>query len=695
MTSVRSWAALASVGLAVGAATVASGTPASASATVGGRAMLAGSLTPSSERSKPAGHVASGSQVKFDLVLNLRDAAGAEAMVKAVSTPGSAQYRHYLTDAQWIARFAPTQASVASAETWLRAQGFKVGTVPSDRLFIAASGSAAQVQAAFSTTLSEYTVNGHQVRLANSSLSVPASLSGAVSGVVGVNQGIASNDLSQNFANVPATAPTQEPAPPASFANPKPCSAYFNQKPDTTDKAALYKPYSSPLDYDICGYKPGQLQSAYGLSSQIAAGTDGSGVTIAIVDAYDAPTLLKDAQHYFNLNDPSQPLTSSQFKNDMPASVGNEDVCGASGWFAEQSLDVESSHSMAPGANITFVGAEDCFDSSLLAAENTAIGSGASVVSNSWGDVLGDLLVDAASKTAFDNTFELADATGVSILYSSGDAGDNFADFGIAAPDYPPSSPLVTAVGGTSLEVGSTGNRAAELGWSTGKSILCGPVSVKNCGSSTTVVTPLGFNSGGGAGTSYTYLQPSYQAGVVPAALALRNQALFGPQPLRVVPDISMDADAQTGMLIGLTQTFPNGSTHYGQFKEGGTSLASPLLAGVIADADQAAGGSIGFLNPTLYSVDTSHPQAFRDILPPVHPNAAAVIRVDYANTQNAANGYNISLRVLDYEGLETYCDATGNCASRDVSVWAAPGFDGITGIGSVSSQFVKLMAAG
>jgi subtilase family serine protease len=673
---------------------VASGSPASASATIGGRAMLAGSLTPSSERSKPVGHVASGSQVKFDLVLNLRDAAGASALVKAVSTPGSAQYRHYLTDAQWIARYAPTQASVASAETWLRSQGFKVGAVPADRLFVTAQGSAAQVAAAFGTTLSMYNVTGHQLRLANSALSIPASISGAVSGVVGVNQAIATNDLSQNFANVPATSPTQEPAPPASFANPQPCSAYFNQKPDTTDNAALYKPYTSPLDYDICGYTPSQLESAYGLSSQIAAGTDGSGVTIAIVDAYDAPTLLKDAQHYFTLNAPSHPLTNAQFKNIKPASVGNEDVCGASGWFAEQSLDVESSHSMAPGANITFVGAQDCFDSSLLAAENTAITSGASVVSNSWGDVLGDLLVDAASKTAFDNTFQLAASTGVSILYSSGDAGDNFADFGIAAPDYPPSSPLVTAVGGTSLEVGATGNRAAELGWSTGKSILCGPVTVKNCGSATTPETALGFNAGGGAGTSYTYLQPSYQAAVVPAALALRNEALFGPQPLRVVPDISMDADAQTGMLIGLTQTFPDG-VHYGQFKEGGTSLASPLLAGVIADADQAAGGSIGFLNPTLYSVDTRHAQAFRDILPPANPNASAVIRVDYANTVDATNGYNISLRVLDYEGVETYCDATGNCASRDVSVWAAPGFDGITGIGSVGAQFIRRMAAG
>lgn len=339
MTSVRSWAALASVGLAVSAATVASGTPAAASTS--GRAALAGSLTPSSERTKLHGGVAASSQVKFDLVLNLRNAAGAQAIIKAVSTPGSAQYRHYLTDAQWIAQFAPSQASVASAETWLRSQGFKVVSVPADRLFIAAQGSAAQVAAAFNTSLSVYTVKGHNVRLANTTLSVPASLSGVVTGVVGVNEFIATNDLSQGFANVPAVAPTQEPAPPAAFKNPQPCSAYFNQKTDTADNASLYAPYAHPLDYDICGYTPSQLESSYGLSGQISGGTDGSGVTIAIVDAYNSPTLLKDAQRYYNMNDPSHPLSSSQFFNDEPASVGNEDVCGASGWFAEQALDVE------------------------------------------------------------------------------------------------------------------------------------------------------------------------------------------------------------------------------------------------------------------------------------------------------------------------------------------------------------------
>jgi subtilase family serine protease len=692
MSPVRSWAALASVGLAVSAATVASGVPASASAS-SGRAALAGSLTTSVERSKPAGRVGAGSLVKFDLVLTLRDAAGAQAIVKAVSTPGSAQYRQYLTDAQWAARFAPTAASVAAAEAWLRAQGFKVGSVPADRIFIPAQGSASQVERAFNTSLGEYKVNGQSVRLANSTLSIPASLAGAVSGVVGVNESVATNDLTESSANVAGAGPTQEPAPPAGFKNPEPCSSSFNSRTDTSDKAALYAPYTAPLSYDICGYKPGQLESAYGLSAGISKGNDGSGVKIAIVDAYDSPTLLSDAQEYFSLNDPSHPLLKSQFTNDQPASVGNEAECAASGWYDEQSLDVEAEHTMAPGAHIIFVGADDCLDASLLAAVNRAITSGASAVSDSWGDDLGDLLTDAATHTAFDDTFEVAAATGVSVLFSSGDTGDNFADFGIAAPNFPPDSPLVTAVGGTSLEVSGTGTRAAELGWSTGKSILCGVVATTTCGSDTgPVVTPLAFQAGGGGGTSYYYVQPSYQADVVPAALALRNESLFGPTPLRVVPDISMDADAQTGMLIGLTQTFPNG-VEYGQFKEGGTSLASPLLAGVIADADQAAGGSIGFLNPTLYAVDLSHPAAYNDILPPTHPHSAAVVRVDFANTVNSSEGYVVSLRVIDYEGLETYCDGTGNCESRLYTLSTAAGFDGITGIGSVGAQFIARLA--
>jgi subtilase family serine protease len=697
MRKARLWALTGAAGLAI-SCTVAAAWPASGAPTPN-RSSLSGSLTPAVERSHPAGSMAASSAVSFDLLLTLRDAAGAQAVVKQVSDPGSAEFHHYLSLKTWVSRYAPSTASVTKAEAWLRGEGLTVGALPKDRLFVPATGSAADVEKAFGVTLGYYKVNGHTVRLANGTLSIPSALNGVVSGAVGVNQYMESTDLSQGGSpSVPsasslasaslasAAKPAQEPPPPAAFVNPTPCSSYWGASIDTKDSGSLYAPYKHPLPYDICGYAPDQLRGAYNLAGTVAAGDDGSGVGIAIVDAYDSPTLLSDAQEYFKLNDPAHPLSSAQFFNDEPATVDDQSECLGSGWYDEQALDVESSHTMAPGADILFVGAQDCFDNSLLTALTTAVTSGASVVSDSWADPTGDLLDDAATKTAFDDTFMLADTTGVSVLFSTGDDGDNFADFGLAAPDYPPSSPFVTAVGGTTLEVNKNNQRAAEYGWSTAKQELCTGTAT-NCGTATKPAGSLAWQAGGGGGTSYYYTQPYYQAPVVPSDLALRNQALFGDVPLRVIPDISMDADAQSGMLIGLTEAFPNGN-HYGQFKEGGTSLASPLLAGVIADADQKAGVSLGFLNPVLYKA-YSVKGTFNDILPPSNPDATAVIRVDYANTVDNSAGYIVSLRAIDYGGPETYCDGTGNCATRLVTLSTAAGFDSLTGLGSAGPDFV------
>jgi subtilase family serine protease len=650
---------------------------------------LRGSLTPAMERSHPAGSVPATAAVSFDLLLTLRNASGAQAFVKQVSTPGSAQFHRYLTDATWDARYAPTTAAATRATAWLHSEGFSVGAMPKDRLFIPASGSAADVEKAFGVTLGYYKVNNHTVRLANAALSIPASLAGVVSGAVGVNQSIATTDLSIQGTTPAAAKPTQEPPPPVGFRNPQPCSAYWGQKIDTVDSGSLYAPYTHPLPYDICGYVPSQLRGAYNLAGSVAAGDNGKGVTIAIVDAYDSPTLLADAQKYFKLNDPAHPLSSSQFFNAAPATVDNQALCGASGWYPEQALDVESSHAMAPGANILFVGAQNCLDSGLLTALTTAVTSGASVVSDSWGNSVGDLFTDAATKTAYDNTFMLAAATGVSVLFSSGDSGDNFANSGLAAPDYPAVSPFITAVGGTTLEVNKSNQRAAEYGWSTAKQTLCRP-NTTNCGSATKPASSLAWQAGGGGGTSYYYAQPYYQAPIVPSALALRNEAILGRA--RVIPDISMDGDAQSGMLVGLTQTFPNG-TYYAQYKIGGTSLASPLLAGVIADADQAAGTPLGFLNPVLYKASTVGNSTFKDILPPANPDATAVIRVDYTDTVDSSQGYIVSLRAIDYEGPETYCDGTGNCATRLVTLTPAPGFDSLTGLGSAGRNFISTLS--
>jgi subtilase family serine protease len=687
MKSVRLWSAIASAGLAASVLTFAGGAPSANAAASGSRTPINGTATPASERTHPQGAVAASNPVSFDLVLALRDAKGAAAFAQQVSTPGSSQYHQFLTEAQWVSRFGPSPSEVAAGESWLRSAGFSVGAVPTDRLILPAVGTAAQIEKAFGSTLGYYKVNGHNVRLANGTLSVPSSIAGVVSGVTGVNQYVATPDLAEVPAATAAAAPNQEPPPPAAFRNPQPCSAFWGQKTDTADAPSLYHPYTAPQNYDICGYTPAQLRGAYGIDP---SATNGKGVTIAIVDAYDSPTLLSDAQKYATMNDPSHPLSSSQFTNLAPATVDDQAECAASGWFDEQALDVESSHGMAPKAHILFVGAQDCLDSSLLAALQTAVTSGASVVSDSWGDVAGDLLTDASTHTAFDNTFMLADSTGVSVLFSSGDDGDNFAVTGMDVPDFPPTSPFVTAVGGTTLEVGSADQRVAENGWSTAKQVLCGSAT-KTC-SGTAPAGSLNWQAGGGGGTSYFYTQPSYQANVVPAALALRNQNIFGPVPLRVEPDIALDGDAQSGMLIGLTETFPSG-VKYGQFKEGGTSLASPLLAGIVADTDQAAGSSLGFLNPILYHVEQKTPAAFNDILPPAHPLATSVIRVDFANTVNANSGYAVSLRAIDYQGPETYCDATGNCATRNVTLSPATGFDSLTGIGSIGPRFITALS--
>ena len=117
--------------------------------------------------------------------------------MRQVSSPGSPLYRHYLTDAQWVARFGPTTASVAKAESWLRQEGFSVGAVAKDRLFVAASGTAAKVERAFGVKLGYYKVNGHRVQLAKGTMTIPSSLAGAISGTVGINQYVETTSLAR------------------------------------------------------------------------------------------------------------------------------------------------------------------------------------------------------------------------------------------------------------------------------------------------------------------------------------------------------------------------------------------------------------------------------------------------------------------------------------------------------------------
>ena len=163
-----------------------------ASANPPARVTLSGTAAPSQARTHQVGSVSDSSAVNFQVVLNLRDQSGAEALLQSISTPGSASYRHYLTAAQWEAQFAKRRIRSTRSTSWLQSQGFSVGTVAKDRTTIAASGTASQVESAFGTTLQNYKVDGHTLRMTTSNLSVPNSLSGVVAGTMGLNQTVAS-----------------------------------------------------------------------------------------------------------------------------------------------------------------------------------------------------------------------------------------------------------------------------------------------------------------------------------------------------------------------------------------------------------------------------------------------------------------------------------------------------------------------
>jgi len=417
---------------------------------------------------------------------------------------------------------------------------------------------------------------------------------------------------------------------------------------------------------------------------------------VAIVDAYASSTLLSDAQEYATLNDPNYPLSSSQFSTDIAPNFDLKNLCQASGWSVEQSLDIEAVHTMAPKAHILYMGAKDC-DNGLLDSERQVVdGHLADIITNSWGDDAGDLLDSSSDRAANDTVFEMAEATGISILFSSGDSGDEFATTGETSADYPPSSPYVTAVGGTSLQIAHNGTRSGELGWSSTTSNLCTaalkgviPGCTKKKEGTYVPPDPGTYFGGSGGGTSFNYQQPYYQAATVPADLAERN-TINGTTPFRVEPDISMDADPFTGMLEGMTESFGS-SVAYGQFAIGGTSLASPLFAGVLADANEVSGTDLGFVNPALYKLNQTTPAAFYDVVPP--SGLQDVAFNNFINGLNASGGVVTQIGTLAYEGPEEYCDATNSCEFRDVALSTAPGFDSMTGLGTIGTGFVKALA--
>ncbi|MFF4395970.1 protease pro-enzyme activation domain-containing protein [Streptomyces sp. NPDC001480] len=622
------------------AGALALGIPAAHAADNPGRDTLAGTKPAWATAKADKGSTSNSAQVNARVYFAGRDASGLAAYAKAVSDPSSPQYRKYLSAKQAQARYGATKAQVAAVKSWLKSAGLKVTGVTQH--YVSVTGDVAAAEKAFGTQLHNYVKGSKTYRAPSKTASAPESLKGAVLTVTGLD-------------NAPhkASHDDQLPGPGTVFKNSGPFSSYYGSNTAST----LPDAYGSKIPYAVKGYTGKQLRAAYGAGSYT-----GKGVRVAITDAFASPTIAFDAQTYAKKHGDAAWKTG-QLKQVLPKNYTHTgaDECDASGWYGEETLDVEAVHAVAPDADVTYVGGASCLDDDLLDSLSKVVDNHlADIVSNSWGDIEANQTPDLAA--AYDQVFQFGAVEGIGFYFSSGDNGDEVANTGTKQVDTPANSAWVTAVGGTSLAVGKGDKYLWETGWGTEKASLSAD------GKSWTGF-PGAFTSGAGGGTSKTVAEPFYQKKVVPDSLAKVNGAAGN----RVVPDISAIADPNTGFKVGQTQTFPDGSEQYSEYRIGGTSLAAPVIAAVQALAQEAGGGkALGFANPAIYAKYGS--KVYHDVTDNPTGKGLAVARVDFANGYDATGGLLTSVRSL----------------GKDSSLSAVKGYDDVTGVGSPANGYVQ-----
>ena len=518
------------LGIVVLAASAMSVLPASAAQT---RHVLPGGKPDWTSSAHKSANVPATQLVSAKVWLSPRDAAGLDALARAVSDPSNAQYAKFITSAQYDQQFAPTAGAVSSIRQWLTGYGLHIDAVGAGNTFVAISGSAAAMNSAFNTQLAHYAINGKLEQAPALDVSVPDSVAGTVLAVTGLST------LGHQVT------PAKSYPPPPGFANATPCSSYYGQKTASN----LPKFNGDTLPYAPCGYIPSQLRSVYGVGQ---AGGLGSGQSVAITDAYNEPSLLKDANTYA-VRQGDRAFSRGQFSNNsVPENHKTRQDCGGNGWYGEQALDVEAVHGLAPQANVLYYGAASCYDDDLLAQLSQVVHDNkASIVTNSWGEptfvdmahgcpVALCITIDQGTIDAYETVFKRGAVQGIGFYFSSGDSGDDVAAWGYKHPDWPTEDPWVTSVGGTALAINRHGNRAFETGWGTARYCLSTDGTscvVSGHPSGASWIVSASFLYGSGGGFSQIFNQPSYQNHVV------KNN----PNGGRAVPDIGLVGDPTTG----------------------------------------------------------------------------------------------------------------------------------------------------
>ncbi|MDQ2984057.1 MAG: S53 family peptidase [Actinomycetota bacterium] len=537
--------------------------------------------TPSPRGERLLGPTPAAQTVAFTLVLRLPGKERLARFLREVNDPASPRYRHYIDAKQFGTRFGLDGAVLRKVTRRLERQGLAVTASYPQRTTLEVRGPASALRRVFAVRLNEYRdAKGRKFHSPASKPRVPRALAAAVTGVAGLNTRPFDSRLAE---------PTQ------------------------------------------IGFKPADFARAYGIDQLWERGIRGQGQTVAV---WSETTFNdSDVRRFDRAVGISSPgVCTATVKagciERVPVNGGTTDT------HAEDALDVETIHGLAPGATVlnyesptdtskveTYNDWGRAFVAAMVAGVNKIVSDGrATIISISYGApdaaALGPKqLFSDADMEASENAFAAALAKGINTFVATGDQGAfqcQQIDITVHEPcvAWPAQSPSVIAVGGTLLDIDKQGNYLEETGWQDTLSAW-----------------------GGGGGVSERFARPSWQTKSVPG---VDNRYSTGK---RQIPDVASAASQGSGTYV----------VFEGQAQPvGGTSASAPFWAAYTAlvaqNAQQRGAGKLPFLNPVLYRLAASpQVQLFHDVIRGGNRYHPATAGWDYASGLGSPNGLELA----------------------------------------------------
>src|SRR5216683_7472094 len=537
--------------------------------TVPARALLANDLG-----SAPADRTLSTLTLRFNMTAAQQ--ADLTQLLLDLQDPNSPSYHQWLTPQQFGARFGLNSSDLAKVNSWLAGKGFTVTRTAPSATSITFTGTVAQVEQAFGTKIHNLSADGEQHFANLTDPVLPAALAGVVGNITGLND----------------------------------FRLKSRSRLSTVAASAVKPQYTSSVSSNHY-IAPGDFYTIYDVNPLLTSSINGTGLTIAVVGQTDislADVAAFRAASGLSVNAPTVKLS--------PAS---KDPGTLSADLAEAQLDVEWSGAVAPSAQVIYYNSTDVLNTSMPYAIEDNL---APIVSISYG--LCESAGGSTGLNSFNQLFQQANAQGITIVGPSGDSGATDCDYQSAtasqglAVDFPASSPFVTGAGGSMFNEGSATGATQYWNATNGTTAGCTSSSTNGCTSGSaisyipeTVWNESNSTSGlgaGGGGASAFFAKPSWQVGTgVPTDYS------------RDVPDISLNsASSHDGYLYcssgSCTNGYRNASGNLSVV--GGTSVAAPTFAGILALVEQKIGSRIGNANPQIYGLANSanYNSIFHDI---------------------------------------------------------------------------------